>query len=88
MNNGDLVAITVGDNSLNLGDVLAIAKFRDQFGWLREAIENEIIRREAERTGVTVSQEEVDQSAHAFRVARKLRSAAAMKDWLASRSQR
>ena len=86
MNNRDLVAITVGDTSLNLGAVLAVAKFRDQFSWLREAIENEIIRREAESNGVAVSREEVDQSAHAFRVERKLRTAVAMNDWLASRS--
>ena len=79
-------ALRVKDEDVSLDAVLRIAKLKDQLQFIEDAIEATLIRQNAASRGIGVSDEELQQAADTFRVARDLHDVEATKTWLEARS--
>jgi putative peptide maturation system protein len=78
-------ALRVKDEDVSLYAVLRIAKLTGQLQFIDDAIEATLIRQHAASQGIEVSDEELQQAADDFRVARDLHDAEATKTWLEAR---
>ena len=74
-------ALRVKDEDVSLDAVLRIAKLKDQLQFIEDAIEATLIRQNAASRGIGVSDEELQQAADTFRVARDLHDVEATKTW-------
>jgi putative peptide maturation system protein len=79
-------ALRVKDEDVSLDAVLRIAKLKDQLQFIEDAIEATLIRQNAASRGIGVSDEELQQAADTFRVARDLHDVEATKTWLEARN--
>ena len=77
-------AIEVNGEAVSLRDVLRVAKWRAQLEFVREATDAALVRQAARERGIEVSDDELQQAADDFRVARKLHNAATTEQWLTS----
>src|ERR671916_1662181 len=76
------IALEINGQEVGLSEVVRSAKWRGQLSFLRDAIDTVIIRQEAERRGLTVSDDELQQAADEFRIAHDLHDAEATEQWL------
>lgn len=84
MSFGEQVALEVDGEAVSIADVVRLAKFSGQLGFLQDAIDAALIRQAAEQEEIEVSVEELQQSADDFRLARDLHDAATTERWLAA----
>jgi len=82
----DYVALEVNGEKINLYDVLGPAKVRGQLAFVKEAIDDAIIRQEAERRSLVVSDEELQLAADQFRQVHELYDVEATNAWIAARN--
>jgi putative peptide maturation system protein len=75
-------ALKIGDEEVSLYDVMRIAKLTGQLQFIDDAIEATIIRQTAAQRGIEVSDEELQQAADDFRIARELQDTEATQSWL------
>jgi putative peptide maturation system protein len=78
-------ALTVNGEPTTLGELLTVARWREQLQFLDAAVEAALIRQAAAEEGLEVSEEELQQAANAFRTERSLHSATATRAWLDAR---
>lgn len=78
-------ALRVKDEDVSLYAVLRIAKLSGQLQFIDDAIEATLIRQNAASQGIKVSDEELQQAADDFRLARDLHDAEATTTWLEAR---
>jgi parvulin-like peptidyl-prolyl isomerase len=76
------VALTVNDDSATLAEVMRVAKWRGQLEFLTAAADALLIRQEAARRGLAVSNDELQKAADQFRIERSLYDAASLRAWL------
>jgi len=81
----EYVALEVNGEELSLDDVLLTAKGHGSLQFLQEAIDAAIIRQEAARRAIEVSDDELQSAADEFRAAHELYDIAATEAWLAGR---
>lgn len=79
-----LTALTIDNETISLSEVLRLAKWQRELGFLRQAADAHLIRRAATERGISVSNAELQQAANDFRQSRDLLDAASTKKWLAS----
>jgi putative peptide maturation system protein len=79
------VALEVNGEEISLYDVLLPAKGSGNLEFLQEAINAAIIRQEAVRHAIEVSDEELQSAADEFRAAHELYDVASAEAWLAAR---
>ncbi len=77
-------ALEVNGEQLSLADVLRSAKWQGQLGFLNAAADLALIRRQAAQGGIEVLDDELQQAADVFRIARGLHEAEEVEDWLAA----
>jgi parvulin-like peptidyl-prolyl isomerase len=80
---GQFTAVIVNGEDISLAEVLRLAKWREQVGFLLAAADSLLIRREALQRGIEVTGEELQKVADAFRIARKLFETEDLIEWLA-----
>jgi parvulin-like peptidyl-prolyl isomerase len=78
----DMIALEVNGDGVRLADLLALAAWNGELRFLRSATDAALIRQEAARRGIAVTNAELQQAADAFRAERGLREAAATRRWL------
>ena len=76
------IALEINGQEVGLSEVVRSAKWRGQLSFLRDAINTVIIRQEAERRGLTVPDDELQQAADEFRISHDLHDAEATEQWL------
>ncbi|HSQ24010.1 MAG TPA: peptidylprolyl isomerase [Pyrinomonadaceae bacterium] len=81
----EYVALEVNGEEITVYDVLLPAKAHGNLEFVQEAIDGAIIRQMAERQAIEVSDEELQQAADDFRLARELYSPEALTTWLTAR---
>src|SRR6476660_745868 len=81
----EYVALEVNGEDISLYDVLLPAKGSGNLNFLQEAINAAIIRQEAARLAIEVSDEELQSAADEFRAAHDLYDGASTEAWLAAR---
>jgi len=81
----EYVALEVNGEEISLYDVLLPAKGDGNLEFLQEAINAAIIRQEAARLAIEVSDEELQSAADEFRAAHELYDVASTDAWLAAR---
>jgi len=79
---GQFTAVSVNGENLSLADVLRLAKWREQVGFLLGAADLVLIRHEAAQRGIEVSGDELQKAADTFRIARELFEAEDLEQWL------
>jgi len=77
-------ALEVNGEPLSLRDVLRSAKWRGQLGFIQATADGALIRQAAVQRGIEVSDDELQQAADDFRVARGLHEVEALEGWLAA----
>jgi len=80
----EITALEVNGEHLSLAEVLRSANCRGQLGFLEAVVDLLLIRQEAAERGIEASDDELQQTADEFRVARDLHQAEALKEWLAA----
>jgi peptidylprolyl isomerase len=78
----DIPALEVNGEGIRLADLLALAAWRGELRFLQSATDAALIRQEAARRGIGVTDAELQQAADAFRTQHGLREAAATRRWL------
>ena len=81
----DFIALKLADFEMTLGDLLSRAEFQEKLGFIWDACDTLIIRAEAKKTSLTVSDEELQDAADAFRAERNLLKAADLLQYLSRR---
>jgi putative peptide maturation system protein len=81
----EYAAMEVNGETVDLQEVLRAAKFWGELGFLERVADALLIRQEAGRRGLAVSDEELQQAADAFRAARELHKVEDLERWLAAR---
>ena len=82
----EYVALEVNGERISLYDVLVPAKGRDNLQLIAEAIDDAIIRQEAERRSLVVSDEELQSAADQFRQAHELYDVETTNAWIAAKN--
>jgi putative peptide maturation system protein len=80
------IAATVNGETITLQEALTAAKWREQLEFLQNTVEDVLIRQEAVRRGIDVSEEELQQAADHFRSEHHLLEIKSTQRWLADRS--
>ena len=75
-------AIEVNGEAVSLHDLLTLAKFADDLGFLRAAVDAALIRRAAAARGIAVTAADVQAEADSFRRERRLHEVTATARWL------
>ena len=83
----EFVVATVNGNNVSLREALSLALWRDNLRFVEEAIDNRIVCDAAGQLGISVSLEELQEVADAFRATHNLHKASAMNEWLAERGR-
>jgi putative peptide maturation system protein len=78
------VALEVNGEAVGLAEVLRLAKFSENLQFLQDSIDAALVRQAAERQGIEVSDDELQQAADEFRASRELHDAATTETWLAA----
>jgi putative peptide maturation system protein len=81
----EYVAIEVNGETADLLEVLRVAKYWGELGFLQRVVNTLLIRQEAARRGIEVSDDELQQAADEFRAERELHKAEEIEYWLAAR---
>lgn len=82
---GEAPALVVDGETLTLRQVLTDASLAGRLEWVRQAIDAELIRQEAEARGLEASCEELQSAADRFREERGLHTSAQTYAWLAEK---
>ncbi|HEY0080763.1 MAG TPA: peptidylprolyl isomerase [Pyrinomonadaceae bacterium] len=80
----EYVALEVNDEDVSLSEVLRLAKFVGNLKFLSDAIDAALVGQAAEELQVEITDEELQQAADEFRLARELHDAEATERWLAA----
>jgi putative peptide maturation system protein len=80
----EYIALEVNGEPISLQDLLRLAKWRVLAAFIDEATDVAVIRAAAAERGIDMSDEEFQQAADEFRLARDLHEAQSTEDWLAS----
>lgn len=78
------LAILVNGEAVSLGEVLRTAKWRKQLQFIREAADATLVRQQAAKRGIGVSDDELQQASDDFRAANGLYDAETTENWLAA----
>ncbi len=78
----EYIALEINGHEVRLSEVMRSAKWRGQLSFLRDAAATALIRLEAERHGLTVSDDELQGAADEFRISHDLHDAEATEQWL------
>jgi len=79
------IALEVDGEEIDLYDIMRRAKARNDLEFVQQAIDAAIIRQEATRQEIAVSDEELQMAADQFRAAHELYDVAATEAWLATK---
>src|SRR5690349_4794843 len=82
----EYIALEVNGEKISLYDVLVPAKGRGNLAFVEDAIGDAIIRQEAERRSVVVSDEELQLAADQFRQAHELYGVETTNAWIAAKN--
>jgi len=82
----EYIALEVNGEKISLYDVLVPAKGRGNLAFVEDAIDDAIIRQEAERRSVVVSDEELQLAADQFRQAHELYGVETTNAWIAAKN--
>src|SRR6185436_6064562 len=78
-------ALLVNDEAISLAAVLRLAKLAGQLKFMQNATDAALIRQTAEQRGITASDDELQQAADEFRLARGLHDVDTLEAWLRAR---
>src|SRR6266850_2341705 len=78
----EYIALEVNGEPISLQDLLRLAKWRVLPAFIAEATDVAVIRAAAAERGIDISDEEFQQAADEFRLARDLHEAQSTEEWL------
>ena len=76
------VALHVGGEAVHLDEVLRLAKFSGKINFIKDAVNAVLIRQEAQRRGLQVTDDELQQAADDFRKAHGMHNVKTTQAWL------
>src|SRR5262245_2390451 len=81
----EYIALMVNGEAISLATVLRLAKLAGQLQFVQRAADTALIRQGAEQRDLAVTDDELQQAADEFRLARGLHDAEALRAWLRAR---
>lgn len=80
----EYIAFEVNGEAVSLSDVLTLAKLGGKLQFIQDAVDATLIRQAASERGLEVSDDELQEAANDFRVARELHDTETTEAWLAA----